>query len=187
MGIVTKKGDRRKTHLLSGEEVDKDSKVVEAFGTVDELSSLLGLARSTIDLMHGGDVADLSLKIQELQTDLFRFASELACRDVSKSEWAEPTGEAHVRRLEESIGALEEQVKLPSLFIIPGACQASAVIDIARAVSRRLERRVVSLAKEGSYGNDHGLVYVNRISDYLFMLARAIEHFAGIPFYTKER
>lgn len=187
MGIVTKKGDRRKTRLLSGEEVEKDSKVVEAFGTVDELSSLLGLARSTIDLMHGEDVADISLKIQELQTDLFRFASELACRNAPKSEWTKPTSEAHVRRMEESIKALEEQVKLPSLFIIPGACQASAIIDMARAVSRRLERRVISLAKEGNYGNDQGLVYANRISDYLFMLARAIEHFAGIPFYTKGR
>jgi cob(I)alamin adenosyltransferase len=187
MGIVTKKGDRRKTPLLSGEEVDKDSKVVEAFGTVDELSSILGLARSTIDLMHDRGLSDLSLKIRELQTDLFRFASELACSDASKSELTEPTGEKHVRRLEDRIGALEEQIKLPSLFIIPGACQASAIIDIARAVSRRLERRVVALAKEGDYGNDQGLIYANRLSDYLFMLARAIEHFAGIPFYTKER
>lgn len=187
MSIVTKKGDRLKTCLLSGEEVDKDSQVVEAFGTVDELSSLLGLARSTIDLMHGNNLADLSLRIRELQTDLFRFGSELACMDATGSEWAEPTSEKHVRRLEENIRALEGKVELPSLFIIPGACQASAIVDVARAISRRLERRVVSIAKEGKYGNVQGLIYVNRLSDYLFMLARAIEHFTGIPFYTKDR
>lgn len=185
MSIVTKKGDRMETTLLSGETVEKSSLRVEAYGTVDELNSHLGLVRANVGGMEGENTPTLAREIRELQMELFRFASELACKDPGGQEWVEPTGEGHVELIEGRIAALEAEVKLPPSFIIPGACRASAMMDVARAVARRLERRVVKLAGEGEYDNQHGLVFANRLSDYLFMLARAIEHFTDVPFDTK--
>ena len=185
MGIVTKKGDAGKTTLLSGETVSKASARVEAYGTVDELGSLLGLARVSIASMEGEGFSGLAEQIFELQLDLSRFAGELASLDPESCEWVEPTGETYVTRIEDLITTLEAEVSLPKSFVVPGACVASAQMDVARAVSRRLERRLVALYDAGEYKNTYGLHYANRVADYLFMLARAIEKFSGIPFQTK--
>ncbi|MFH1829621.1 MAG: cob(I)yrinic acid a,c-diamide adenosyltransferase [Pseudomonadota bacterium] len=186
MTIVTKKGDKKKTQLVTGEEVSKASIQIEAFGALDVLNSFLGLARSTLTLMKGEGMSNLAKDIKELQMDLFRFGTELGSTNPASREWVELTSESHVKWIEGRITALEEMVKLPSAFVIPGACQASAMVDMARSIARKVERYVVALAEEGAYDNPQGLIYVNRLSDYLFLLARAIEHFAGISPDIKE-
>jgi cob(I)alamin adenosyltransferase len=180
MSIVTKKGDDGRTFLLTGEEVNKDALRIEAFGTVDELNSFLGVARALIDPLEGEAFQTLSREVQELQVELFQLGAELACAAGSPAIMVEPVDADRVAAIEQRIAALEASVKLPPSFVIPGGTRASAMMDVARTVARRLERRVVALAHAGEYANAHGLIYLNRLSDYLFMLARAIEKHAGV-------
>lgn len=180
MSIVTKKGDAGCTFLLSGEKVEKDASRIEAFGTVDELNSFLGMARSLVDLMEGAGFQKISREMQELQVELFQLGAELACASHVPQGLVEPVDAERVTAIEARIAALEREVKLPPTFVIPGGTPASAMMDVARTVARRLERRVVALSRAGEYANREGLVYLNRLSDYLFMLARAVEKHAGI-------
>jgi len=186
MSIVTKTGDRGKTRLLSGEEIAKADQRIEAFGVIDELNSHIGFARALTE-KYGGRCSQVAREMQELQLDLARLASEMACIDPASHKWVDVTQLRHVEHIEKRIQALEKEIDLPRSFIIPGACEASAALDIARAVARRLERQVAILAREGSYKNEQGLIYLNRLSDYLFLLARNIECCAGIAFCTKEK
>ncbi|MBI4126870.1 MAG: cob(I)yrinic acid a,c-diamide adenosyltransferase [Deltaproteobacteria bacterium] len=181
MSITTKIGDRKTSRLLSGEEVAKDNVRLETYGTLDELVAHLGMARS---LLKDSPVAK---EIRNLQVDLFRVGAELSCTDPSKNKWAEPTTKTHVEILEGKMKALESQIKLPRSFLVPGTTPASAALEVARTVSRRLERRAVELSKRGEYANDQGLIYLNRLSDYCFLLARTVEKEAGIPFDAKDR
>ncbi len=180
MSIVTKKGDRRTTRLLSGEEVSKADVRLEAYGTIDELAAQLGLARTFIK-----DAA-LAKEIRHLQVGLFRLAAEFAAIDPDQHDWVEATAEEHVIAIEARIRKIEGQIQLPKSFLIPGTCTASAALEVARTVARRLERNAVRLAEEGAYQNPQGLIYINRISDYLFLLARAVEVQSGIPFDANE-
>jgi len=179
MGVVTKMGDKGRTRLLSGEEVGKAELRLEVSGTVDELCSHLGLARSFIS------DADLADEVRKLTVDLFRICAELASNSPDKQKWLEPTEAIHVERMEKRIEAIEQTLRLPPSFIVPGATKASASLDIARAVARRLERRVSALADAGGYANPQGVIYLNRLSDYLFLLARAVEKSEGVPFDAK--
>ena len=179
MGIVTKRGDKGRTRLLSGEEVEKSEARLEVAGTMDELCSHLGLARALI-----GDAAQAT-EVRELTVDLFRIGAELASNAPEKQKWLEPTEARHVEWIDKRIAAIEPTLRLPLSFIVPGATKASAALDVARAVARRLERRVAALAESGNYANPQGVIYLNRLSDYLFLLARAAEKKAGVPFDAK--
>lgn len=181
MSIVTKQGDKGKTKLFSGEEVSKASVRIEASGALDELVAHLGLARS----LTGID--KLAKEVRELQTDLFRVGAELSATKTKQAKWVEPTSEKHIQNIEEKIRMLESRIELPSAFLIPGSTTASAAIEVARTVARRLERRIVKLSELGEYDNPHGLVYVNRLSDYLFLLARAVEAAEGVRADVKEK
>lgn len=180
MSITTKIGDRRTSRLLTGEEVAKDDVRLETYGTLDELVAQLGVARS---LLKGSPLAQ---EIRALQVDLFRVGAELSCVDPQKSKWAEPTTERHVAALEIKMRTIESGLKLPRSFLVPGTAPAAAALEVARAVSRRLERRAVTLAASGAYSNEQGLIYLNRLSDYCFLLARAVEREAGIAFDAKD-
>lgn len=179
MRIVTKRGDKGRTRLLSGEEVSKADGRLEVAGTVDELCAHLGMARSLIE-----DAA-LAGEVRELTVDLFRIGAELASNSPEKQKWLEPTEARHVEWIEKRIEAIEPGLKLPLSFIVPGATAASSALDVARTVARRLERRVAALAEAGGYANPQGVIYLNRVSDYLFLLARVAEKRAGIPFDAK--
>jgi cob(I)alamin adenosyltransferase len=181
MSIITKQGDNGKTKLISGEEVSKSCARIEASGALDELVSQLGLARSLTGIDR------LAKEVRELQTDLFRLGAELSATKAKQVKWLEPTSEKHVKHIEDKIQALESHIELPASFLIPGSTTASAAIEVARAVARRLERRVVTLSELGEYDNPHGLVYLNRISDYLFLLARAVEIELGVDADVKEK
>lgn len=180
MSITTRVGDKKTSRLLSGEEVAKDDLRLETYGTLDELMTQLGFARS---LLKGSSIAK---EIRELQVDLIRLAGEFACVNPEGIKWAEPTRVQHVTRLEKKMQAIESGLRLPPSFLVAGTFPASAALEVARSVARRFERRAVALAKSGAYQNDQGLIYCNRLSDYCFLLARKVEVEAGIPFDPKD-
>lgn len=186
MSIVTKTGDKGKTRLLSGEEIAKSDPRIEAMGVIDELNSHIGLARAMTGKL-GPRCGGIAGELEKLQLDLARLTSEIACTDPGSHKWVKPASAADVDEIEKKIQALEKEIELPRSFIMPGACEASAALDIARSVARRLERHVAALAQDGSCRNEQALIYLNRLSDYLFMLARNIERCAGIAFCTGEK
>ena len=185
MSIVTKQGDHGTTRLLSGEEVKKSELRLEAMGVADMLCAQLGLSRALLHRLSGDGIAGIEREIFDLQVDIGRFCAEIASATPDQQPLVKVTAKPHVERIEGRIRALESSVKLPRSFIIPGATEASAAMDVARSVARRLERQTVALSEARHYDNAHGLIYINRLSDYMFMLARAIEACAGVKFDTK--
>ncbi|MBU0928600.1 MAG: cob(I)yrinic acid a,c-diamide adenosyltransferase [Spirochaetes bacterium] len=174
MGIVTRTGDDGLTGLWSGERVRKDDMRVEAYGTIDELDSLLGEAKHWLKRPDVREIAE------EVQRDLYRVAGELATRTGSFSS---PITAADEDRLSVYVERLEAEVPLKG-FVIPGATIQSAKLDVARTVCRRAERRIVSLAWDADVPGPLRR-YVNRLSDLLFMLARAEEASEGGVRYAK--
>lgn len=166
MSITTKFGDKGKTALFSGEIVDKDSPRTDAYGDVDELVSVLGLARA-----HS-DKADVSDVILWIQSELFIVAAELATDKKKIDTLSDRIDETRVSQLDEKRDELEAKVKMPTGFIIPGGTKVAAFIDHARTISRRCERKAVGLDRYGMIDNPHLIVWLNRLSDFLWLLAR---------------
>ncbi len=168
MSIVTKTGDGGLTSLWSGERLRKDDPRVEAYGTIDELSSQLGLARHSVRLPATLDAIDA------IQRDLVRVGGELASR--GKPFFA-PLAESDVEAITAATRSLEERIELKG-FVLPGMTQGSAALDVARAVARRAERRVLTLSRDAEVSSPLR-VWLNRLSDWLFMLARSEEAAEG--------
>ncbi|HUG87536.1 MAG TPA: cob(I)yrinic acid a,c-diamide adenosyltransferase [Actinomycetota bacterium] len=170
MRIYTKTGDDGTTGLLYGGRISKSDLAAEAYGTVDEATAHLGLARANIP-----DPAARRL-ILEVQRDLFVVGADLATnpdgRRKLKPGVSLATAEM-VERLEGTIDALVEVSPLPEHFVVPGANPGSAALDAARATVRRAERRAVALRESGREVNPEALRYLNRLSDLLFVLARS--------------
>jgi cob(I)alamin adenosyltransferase len=168
--IVTRTGDSGETGLLYGGRVKKDDPRTEAYGTIDEAISALGLARA---LVSDRPAKAILLRLQE---ELFTVGAELAT-DVEEYATLEKHFKVitveHTAQLEKEIDALEGRVSLPPAFVVPGESASSAALDVARAAVRRAERRIVALKNSGMLHNPEVLRYVNRLSDLLFMLARA--------------
>ncbi|MFQ5408118.1 MAG: cob(I)yrinic acid a,c-diamide adenosyltransferase [Anaerolineales bacterium] len=172
--IYTGKGDDGTTALGSGARISKDSLRVAAYGTTDELNSVIGMA-----LAHG-----LSEKLTEvlpgIQNELFHAGSDLCFTEDEKGELTIPQLEArHVLALEALISELREAVGLLDNFILPGGSAGAAHLHLARTVCRRAEREVVALAREESVG-EYVLPYLNRLSDALFVMARYENKVRGI-------
>jgi len=164
-----KRGDGGETSLLHGVRVPKSDLHCEAYGTVDEAVSALGLARA---LSSKKKVQDLLLDIQR---ELFMLGAELATPLEHYAAFAEkhtPISEAMVDRLEGLIDELEQDLEMPKAFIVPGATPASGAIDLGRAIIRRAERRIVSMKDAGLVKNEELHRYINRLADLLFTLAR---------------
>lgn len=175
MKIYTKTGDDGTTGLFGGGRVDKDDVRVEAYGTVDELLSVLGVARAA----HAPSVIDEL--IVRLQDDLFTLGAELAT--VSGKESKLPVrllGPDDVARLESTIDQMEASLPPLSNFVLPGGSSAAAALHHARAVSRRAERRVLSASRSVPVRREV-LVYLNRLSDLLFVAARFANHLTSVP------
>ncbi|MDO8503926.1 MAG: cob(I)yrinic acid a,c-diamide adenosyltransferase [bacterium] len=175
MAIYTKRGDRGTTSLY-GEtrRRSKSNERIAAYGTVDELSSQLGLASSLLSL-RGRKLGGV---LRGIQQDLFEIASELATSPSRKPVVAiKPT---RARELEKLIDELEGKLPVLANFIFPGGSQAGAAMHVARSVARRAEREVVALAKKEKVRAEI-LIYMNRLSDALFMLARKINHLEKKP------
>ena len=167
--IYTKTGDDGTTGLLFGGRVGKDDLVTEAYGTTDEAVAALGLARALTD-----DEA-IASDVLALQRELFVVGADLAT-NPNERDRLEPgvslvTGDM-VRALEARIDTFVAERPLPQVFIVPGANPASAAIDLARSIVRRAERAVVALERADRAPNPAVRVYLNRLSDLLFVVAR---------------
>ena len=172
--IYTKTGDQGMTGLLGKGRVPKDDVRIEAYGTVDELNAVLGLVRT-----HGLDAGADALAAQ-LQNDLFVVGSALADPSPTGPFHQAITAE-HVARLETQIDSLETELRPLTQFILPGGAPAAAHLHLARTVCRRAERLVVRLSRQPGENVPSSLViYLNRLSDLLFVLARAVNHRAGV-------
>ncbi|NOT26107.1 MAG: cob(I)yrinic acid a,c-diamide adenosyltransferase [Acidobacteria bacterium] len=175
MKIYTKTGDAGETSLFGKIRVSKADARVDAYGEVDELNTCLGVVRSlVVDL-------DLSQLLETIQRDLFALGARLA--DPS-SKIADRVSKAvitnvHVERLEQQIDRLEMEVPALTRFILPGGSQAGAMLHLARTVCRRAERRVIGLGAEAV--EPILVVYLNRLSDLLFVMARTANHRAAAP------
>ncbi|MDR4928941.1 cob(I)yrinic acid a,c-diamide adenosyltransferase [Peribacillus simplex] len=167
MKIYTRTGDKGQTSVIGG-RLDKDDIRVESYGTVDEVNSYIGLAVTELDSAIFTDVlADL----EKIQHELFDCGGDLAT--VSEKAPQKLTEEA-ITYLEERIDAFIIEAPKLEKFILPGGSKAAATIHIARTVTRRAERLVVSLIKTGAAVSPLSLQYLNRLSDYFFAVARVI-------------
>jgi cob(I)alamin adenosyltransferase len=171
--MYTRTGDRGETGLFSGERVPKDSLRVEAYGTVDELSSWIGYTRS---LIKGDEIDALLEKIQE---DLFLVGAELATRQKTSGMQKAEVTQAMVDHLEKEIDKLDAELPPLSTFIVPDGTRAAAALHVARTVARRAERRTVTLTNNEKL-NPALVSYLNRSSSLLFVLARVVNKRAGI-------
>jgi len=167
--IYTKTGDDGTTGLLFGGRIGKDDLVTEAYGTTDEAVAALGLARALTD-----DEA-IATEVLALQRELFVVGADLATNPDARDR-LEPgvslVTDEMVGALEARIDALVAERPLPQVFIVPGANPASAAIDLARSIVRRAERAVIALEHADRAPNPAARVYLNRLSDLLFVLAR---------------
>ena len=167
--IYTKGGDKGKTSLGRGERVAKHDARVEAYGTVDEANSVIGLARAAIG---GGDADEMLARIQN---DLFDLGADL-CTVMGKARRGEKALRivpAQTRRLEQEIDAMNAELSPLNSFALPGGSLGSAWLHLARTVSRRAERKITQLAVRKRV-NPEAIAYINRLSDHLFVLARRL-------------
>ena len=180
MKIYTRTGDSGDTSLFDGTRVKKDDARVDAYGEIDELNAVLGLVRAAGDTISGALGSGIGEALVAIQRDLFALGAQLAdpadkiAARVTKATLAD----ADIERLEHLIDRLEADLPPLRAFILAGGTQAGATLHVARAVCRRAERRMVALQPpvEGVL-----LRYVNRLSDLLFVMARAVNHRAGAP------
>ena len=165
--IYTKTGDQGTTSLVGGSRVNKDALRVEAYGTVDELNSHIGLLAELIRSLQGGYYDEL----KAVQHNLFTLQTLLATEDETIYARLPQLDEEEVELLERQIDTITDQLPKLQNFVIAGGNIAGAQCHVARTVCRRAERRVVTLARETKIDNTI-LRYLNRLSDYLFVLAR---------------
>lgn len=175
MKIYTKAGDQGKTSLIGGTRVPKSHIRIESYGTVDELNSFIGLLN---DLVVD---AKINADLKEIQDRLFTVGSSLACDPEKESALRIPDlKEEDILRLELSMDAMNEVLAPMKSFIIPGGHQAISTAHIARCVCRRAERWCVNMQEEDLFVETLVIKYLNRLSDYLFTLARYIGHLNGV-------
>lgn len=165
-------GDDGSTGLLGGGRASKDEPRIEAYGTIDEASSAVGLAKALSPHPRVRSICE------ELQRGLYALGAEVATNPASGTSFAKATEEA-VQRLDALIAELEASVTMPEGFILPGATQASGALDLARAIARRAERRCVTLERAGGLKNQQVRRWLNRLSLLLFVLGRYEESLAG--------
>lgn len=184
MKIYTKTGDRGETGLFGGARVKKSHRRVDAYGEIDELNSVIGLARTE---RFDDDVDALLVRIQSV---LFDIGAELATApDKADKLLSVPVGDEEIHLLERAIDRADEELEPLRTFVLPGGSRAAAHLHLARCVCRRAERRVVALAAEEPV-RDEVIRYVNRLSDLLFTWARLANHRAGVedvPWVGRDR
>lgn len=166
MSITTKVGDKGSTKLYSGEDVRKTDARIEFCGSIDELVSILGLAYNQ----------EVKEEIKWIQRQLFVIASEVATKEPKYSKLKEKIDDKYVSHITGLCAELESKLVLPTGFILPGANIVSAHLDVARTFTRRCERNYVRLMDNGYINNEFILVWLNRLSDYVYLLARYTEH-----------
>jgi cob(I)alamin adenosyltransferase len=174
MKIYTRTGDSGETGLFGGARVDKDDARVEAYGTVDELNSCIGAARAL------GISAETDASLLQIQSDLFTVGAELACVPGKEDKLRMAlVGDADIVRLESWIDRSEAPLEPLESFVLPGGSPGAAELHRARTVCRRAERRTLT-AGRSSPVRPAIVIYLNRLSDLLFVLARYENHLASV-------
>ncbi len=168
--IYTRTGDDGTTALVTGPRRLKHDLRVDAYGTIDETNSAIGVAR-----LHTGDMPELDAMLMRIQNDLFDLGADLAAPETGEQLSYEPLRviEAQVTRIESEIDQLNAGLDPLKSFILPGGSPAAAHLHMARTVARRAERVMVELSRfEGETIDEPALKYINRLSDFLFVAAR---------------
>jgi cob(I)alamin adenosyltransferase len=173
MKIYTKTGDRGDTGLFGGPRVSKDAPRIEAYGTVDELNSVLGVVRS----IH--QQPDVDALLEQIQNELFSLGAQLATPNPAAHQTA-LIGPPQIAALEAAIDRYQAGLAPLAQFILPAGTPAAAQLHLARTVCRRAERRLVTLMHQSPEPiADDLVIYLNRLSDLLFVLAREVNRAAG--------
>ncbi len=173
--IYTKTGDLGKTSLIGGTKVPKSNIRIEAYGTVDELNSFIGLTADQLTHQESKDI------LKEIQDRLFTIGSSLACDPDKELKLKIPDlHEADVALLEQEIDKMNEELEEMKSFILPGGHTAISTAHITRCVCRRAERICVNMQENDLFVDPLVIKYLNRLSDYLFVLARYIGHLVGV-------
>jgi cob(I)alamin adenosyltransferase len=170
MKIYTRTGDLGQTSLFGGTRVAKNDPRIDAYGTVDELSSHLGVCRAT------AIPAETDAELERVQSDLFEIGAHLASPGTSRFSGVETS---RIEELERAIDTMERELTPLTTFILPAGALAAAQLHVARTVCRRAERCVVGLQDE-SAATQSTIAYLNRLSDYLFVAARFANLRAGV-------
>ena len=187
MKLYTKRGDRGLTDLFGGGRVPKDHLRVEAYGTVDELNAAVGLVVVGLDAAEG-DLSEIEGPLRSIQARLFEIGADLATpkREGPGARTVPRIGATHIEEIEGWIDAVDAASPPMTSFILPGGTELSARLHLARTICRRAERRCVSLGRVEE-GDDEAEgdepptgVYLNRLSDLLFAMARFANHAAGV-------
>jgi cob(I)alamin adenosyltransferase len=168
MKIYTKTGDRGTTSLFGGKRIDKNSARIEAYGSIDELNSLIGT------IVAKNPPVDVLKKLIRVQGELFVLGTDLATPADVKIKIPRVT-KTFITRLEKEIDLLDKRLPVLKNFILPGGGKVGSNLHLARTVARRAERRIVDLASVEKI-NQNSLIYINRLSDWLFVLARYINN-----------
>ncbi len=184
MKVYTGSGDKGKTSLFSGERVPKNNQRINAFGDVDELNSILGTMVATLSEQQ----RYLIEQIEKIQSDLLNIGAWLATTSESEAiQQLKAIPLTRIQFLEKAIDAMEKNLPTLKGFILPGGTLSAGLAHMARTVCRRAERRVVGLMDTLEFGNtlpeplQNLIIYLNRLSDYLFVLARFCNYLADKP------
>ena len=174
MKIYTKTGDKGETGLFGGQRVPKNSLRIEAYGTIDELSSFIGLA---ITEVKSGEVKNL---LEKIQNELFAVGSDLATpNNANEKDKIVRVPQEFYADAEKAIDKFESELQPLKNFILPGGTKSASLLHICRTICRRAERNVVALNDSVKIG-DNIIIFLNRLSDLFFVLARYENHLAGI-------
>ncbi|UOQ50481.1 cob(I)yrinic acid a,c-diamide adenosyltransferase [Gracilibacillus caseinilyticus] len=175
MRIYTRSGDKGQTSLIYGKRVPKNHLRVEAYGTCDEVNAVIGQAISMIEAINFLNKDQMLDELDHVQTILFHVGSELATPEDKEVAWQ--LQERHITQLEEQIDDWQEALPELRNFILPSGHQAASSLHHARTVARRAERLAIGLQKELT--DSLAITYLNRLSDYLFVVARSVNYFMG--------
>ncbi len=177
--IYTRVGDKGSTLLATGERVLKSNVRIEAYGTVDELNSMVGFLRDSI--VDDRRLLDLCEPLTKIQNELFDIGGELSVPlDVLDTQRQQVVSMADVARLEQEMDAFNEVLKPLENFVLPGGHLANSTTHIVRTVCRRAERAVVRMSEQDAV-RDEVRIYLNRLGDWFFVLSREISRRLGVP------
>ncbi|MBZ5586278.1 MAG: cob(I)yrinic acid a,c-diamide adenosyltransferase [Acidobacteriia bacterium] len=179
--VYTRRGDAGETGLAGGQRVPKDAPRIEAYGTVDELNSFIGVARATLDEIGAAELGSLAAILLRVQHELFNLGSALATlpQDIHPKQ-ARVTG-AEVAQLEREMDRMNRDLPPLRSFVLPGGSRLNAELHVCRTVCRRAERACVTLARAEQAAPPEAVRYLNRLGDALFVWSRWVSHITGAP------
>jgi cob(I)alamin adenosyltransferase len=182
--VYTRTGDQGTTQLVGGAVARKDDVRIEAYGTVDELNAVLGVARQFVAELPEADRTRLDEVLARVQDDLFNVGTDLATPAEARWEAMHRVGDAEVTWLEQTLDGFNDELPPLTEFVLPGGGRAGAFLHQARTVARRAERRALAVCDVDPSLTDGALRYLNRLSDLLFVVSRWAAKSAGVPEVT---